>query len=110
MTGKGPALIWCPFGDEASASAVAGQLLDEGLVACANLIPGIRSLFVWDGARGEASECGALLKTDATMLDQVCLRLAELHPYDQPAVIGWKGDAAPPATAAWLAALAERTA
>jgi periplasmic divalent cation tolerance protein len=100
------ALIWTTFADEPSATDVASALLDEGLVACANLMPGLRSLYLWRGERGEAHECGVLFKTNAALLDRACERLAELHPYDAPAVSGWRADATTPATAEWLADLA----
>jgi periplasmic divalent cation tolerance protein len=101
------ALIWCPFADAASAEAAAHQLLDEGLVACANILPPMRSLFAWNGERGEAVEVGVLLKTDAGLLERATERLAEIHPYDTPAVLGWRADAVPAATADWLGALAD---
>jgi periplasmic divalent cation tolerance protein len=100
------ALIWCPFESEAQAAETAGQLLDEGLVACANLLPGVRSLYAWNGERGEARECGALFKTDADLLDRAVARLAAIHPYETPAIAGWRADATAPATAAWLGELA----
>jgi periplasmic divalent cation tolerance protein len=100
------ALIWCPFESEAQAAEAAGQLLDEGLVACANLLPGVRSLYVWNGERGEARECGALFKTDADLLDRAVARLAAIHPYETPAIAGWRADATAPAMAAWLGELA----
>ena len=99
------ALIWAPFESEAAATEVAGQLLDEGLIACANLLPGVRSLYVWRGERGEARECGALFKTEASLLDRAVARLSQLHPYDTPAIIGWRADAAAPQTARWLGEL-----
>jgi len=99
------ALIWCPFADEAGAAAAAQQLLDEGLVACANILPPMRSLYTWQGERGEAVEVAVLFKTDASLLERATARLAEIHPYDTPAVLGWRVDAAPPPTAEWLAAL-----
>jgi len=99
------ALIWCPFADEASAAAAAGQLLDEGLIACANILPAMRSLYVWRGERGEATEVGVLFKTDAALLDRATARLAEIHPYDTPAVLGWRPDTAAPATRDWLRSL-----
>ena len=102
----GPALIWCPFGEEASAAAVAEQLLDEHLVACANIMPGVRSLYRWHGERGDARECAVLFKTDARLLDRAIGRLCALHPYDEPAAIGWRADSAAASTAAWLAGLA----
>ena len=107
---SGAALIWCPFADEASAEAAAGRLLDEGLVACANILPCVRSLYRWQGVRGEARECAVLFKTDARLLERATERLAHIHPYDEPAVIGWRADCSAPATAAWLAALVDQPA
>jgi len=98
------ALIWCPFADLASAEAAARQLLDERLVACANILPPMRSLYVWNGERGEAAEVGVLFKTDASALDRATARLAEIHPYDAPAVLGWRTDSASAPTAQWLRA------
>ena len=57
MSEGGAALIWSPFGDEDSAAAIASQLLDEGLIAYANLMP-IRSLYIWNGERGEGRFSG----------------------------------------------------
>ncbi|MBC2670546.1 divalent-cation tolerance protein CutA [Novosphingobium piscinae] len=102
---RAPALIWCPFPDAASAEAAAGTLLDAGLVACANLLPGMRSLYVWQGARHTGDEVGVLFKTTAALLDSVIERLGEVHPYDEPAILGWRCDAAAPGTLAWLGGL-----
>ena len=96
------ALIWCPFPDEASAAAAARQLLDERLVACANILPLMRSLYIWQGERGEAAEVGVLFKTDAAALERATARLAEIHPYATPAVLGWRTDTAAKPTAEWL--------
>lgn len=100
-----PALIWCPFPDSDSAGSVTDRLLDEGLIACANLLPGMQSRFTWRGERGEAAEIGVLLKTNAALLEATIARLADLHPYDEPAILGWLCDDAAPTTAAWLGAL-----
>jgi len=97
------ALIWCPFPERAAAEKVAGQLLDEKLIACANLIDGVTSLYVWNGERGAGEECGALFKTDAAVLARAVARLEQLHPYDAPAVMGWRCEASGSATADWLA-------
>jgi periplasmic divalent cation tolerance protein len=105
MEAQGAALIWCPFPDAATASATAKTLLDERLVACANILPAMLSLFEWNGERGEATEAGALFKTDDALLERAIARLAEKHPYDEPAILAWRCDAAAPGTAAWLGAL-----
>ena len=104
------ALIWSTFADEAQAEAAAGALLDEGLIACANLLPAVRSLHVWNEARGEGREVGVLFKTHAKLLDRAVARLGELHPYEAPAIVGWRAEAAAPATAAWLGDLAGKLA
>lgn len=111
MTGEAPepALVWCPFPDADSAAATADRLLDEGLIACANILPGMRSLYVWRGERGEAAEVGVLFKTNAARLGSLVVRLGELHPYDEPAILGWHCNAAAPATAAWLGELGSPT-
>jgi periplasmic divalent cation tolerance protein len=96
------ALIWCLFASEEAAAAAAGQLLDEGLVACVNILPEMRSLYVWQGQRDEARECGALFKTEARLLERAVARLAAIHPYETPAIAGWLADATAPATAAWM--------
>lgn len=99
------ALIWTTFADEGSAAEAAAALLDERLVACANLTPGLRSLYLWRGERGESRECGVLFKTQSALLERACARLADIHPYDTPAISGWRADATAAATAGWLAEL-----
>lgn len=97
------ALIYCPFPDRDTAREVAATLLDERLIACANILGPIESLFVWEGVRGEAEEIAVQFKTDAAALEVAIARLGVLHPYDAPAILGWLCDAAHPATAQWLA-------
>lgn len=100
------ALVWCPFPDRESARHVSTQLLDEKLVACANMVDGVHALFEWDGERGEGAECGVLFKTHADVLAKAIKRLEALHPYDCPAIMGWRCDIVGSATEAWLGELA----
>jgi len=102
MSAAAGAFLWCPFADEQSAAAAARCLLEEGLISCANLVPGMRSLFIWRGEIDEQQECGALLKLDATLMEQAMARLQEIHPYETPAILGWRCDAGTPSTLAWL--------
>ncbi|HUQ13826.1 MAG TPA: divalent-cation tolerance protein CutA [Novosphingobium sp.] len=100
----GAALIWCPFPDETAVEDAVAILIDEGLIACANLVP-MRSLYVWQGKREEAREIGVLFKTRVDLVDRALERLVALHPYEAPAALAWRCDAAAPATLAWLGAL-----
>lgn len=99
------AVIWSPFADEVSAAGVGRQMVEEKLVACANVVGPMRSIFAWNGEVSEAQECGVLFKTTAAMLDRAIARLEQLHPYDTPAIMGWQCDAVPDATRKWLSAL-----
>jgi periplasmic divalent cation tolerance protein len=101
----GAFLAWCPFPDEAEARAVAGALLDEKLIACANIVPGMVSLYEWQGERGEAREVGVLFKTRRALAQALLTRLDQLHSYQTPAITGWYADAAAPGTLEWLGSL-----
>jgi periplasmic divalent cation tolerance protein len=96
------ALIWCPFPDRDAARLVAGQLLADGLVVCANILGEMESLFVWEGKANSATEVGVLFKTKPAKLDAAIERLGALHPYETPAIIGWHADAVHPLTSQWL--------
>ena len=99
------AMIWCPFPDEDSAASVASMLLDEKLIACANLLAPMRSMYEWNGERCDAREIGVVFKTHASLLNIAVARIAELHPYETPAVLGWRCDEASPTAASWLQGL-----
>ena len=99
------ALIYCPFPDRESAEKAGRILLDEKLVGCINIGDAIHSIFEWEGERGEGTEVATLFKTDARLLEEAVARLEGLHPYDAPAIMGWRCDAAGSATRAWLGGL-----
>lgn len=102
MSKAGAALIWCPFPSQEEAQRVAGQLVEEKLVACANILPGALSVFAWEGEIQTETEVVAVLKTTAELLPQAVRRLEQLHSYDVPAIAGWEVDHMPEATLAWL--------
>ena len=100
------ALVYTPVATRKDARSLATRLLDEKLVACANILGEVKSLYDCDGERGEGREVGILFKTDAALLDRAVARIEELHPYETPAVLGWRCDAPGEATRAWLGKLA----
>ncbi|MBV7265554.1 divalent-cation tolerance protein CutA [Erythrobacter ani] len=102
MSGKGAALVWCPFPDRETARSAAGTLLDESLIACANIIGEIEAIFDWQETRSSGTEIAVLFKTTGERLEDLVSRLGELHPYDTPAITGWSCEQAHPATLDWL--------
>lgn len=103
VTDTRAALIYTPLPDAETARDVAGKLLDEGLIACANILGPIESIFIWNGAKDQSVEVGVLFKTTQTKMDLAIGRLRELHPYETPAIVGSVCDTAHPDTIAWLA-------
>jgi len=69
------------------AAEIAKLLVDEKLVACANLLPAVRSIYRWQGKMHDENEVLVLLKTRAEQLERLKLRLLEVHPYEVPEVL-----------------------
>ncbi|MBB3956794.1 divalent-cation tolerance protein CutA [Novosphingobium sediminicola] len=100
-----PVLVWCPFPEAGSAKAASRALVEAGLAACANILPAMESVYAWQGAVHEGAEVGVLFKTNADLRERCIERLSELHPYEEPAILGWECPLSLPATMAWLGAL-----
>ena len=66
---------------------LARRLVEEGLAACVNLVPGVRSIYRWQGAMQEDAEILLIAKTRAALVDALAARVRALHPYELPEVI-----------------------
>jgi periplasmic divalent cation tolerance protein len=73
--------------DLETATRVARALVEERLVACVNLVPGVRSIYRWEGAVEEDAEVLLVVKTRADRTGDLVDRVVELHPYDLPEVV-----------------------
>jgi periplasmic divalent cation tolerance protein len=73
--------------DAAVAARIARALVDERLAACANLIPGVRSIYRFRGAVEDESEVLLVIKTRADRVDALAERLRALHPYEVPELL-----------------------
>lgn len=80
-------LIYCTFGNEENAQSTAKALVEERLVACANILPTMRSFFHWDGAVQDEKEIAVIFKTTESHYDAVEKRIKELHTYDVPCIV-----------------------
>lgn len=70
-----------------AAEYLAETLVSEGLAACVNLIPGVKSIYRWQGELCRDNEVYIVMKSDAAHLPQLEARLRELHPYQVPAFV-----------------------
>jgi periplasmic divalent cation tolerance protein len=66
------------------ATLIAGTLVEERLAACATLVPGVQSIYHWEGQVETSPETLLLLKTAADQLPALEARLHELHSYQIP--------------------------
>src|SRR4051812_43746398 len=92
--------------DSAVAERLARALIDERLAACVNILPGVRSLYRWQGKVCDDAEVLCLVKTRAALFERVKARIIELHPYEIPEVLAF---AVADGSAAYLAWLREAT-
>ena len=84
VSGEDARVVYVTAPDGDAAAALARALVGEGLIACANLVPGVRSIYAWRGAVCDDAEVLLLLKTSAARLEALLERVVALHPYDVP--------------------------
>lgn len=85
------------------AARVGRALVEERLAACANVVPGVRSIYRWKDAVEEADESLLVVKARAADADAVAARVRALHSYEVPKVIALPLSAGSAPYLAWLA-------
>jgi periplasmic divalent cation tolerance protein len=79
-------LIYATAADAAEAERIGRAVVSERLAACANILPGARSIFWWQGKMDEASEAVLILKTTRERVAALIARMRTLHSYDCPCI------------------------
>jgi len=86
-----PVVVLSTLPDAEEAAAIARVLVEERLAACVNLVPGVRSIYRFEGPTGatmqDEREVLAIIKTTRERYADLAQRLVELHPYDVPEVL-----------------------
>lgn len=73
--------------DLETARKIVKALVDEGVIACGNILPGVTSIYRWQGDVEEAQEVLLILKTTDQAWPRLEERLPELHPYEVPELL-----------------------
>lgn len=94
-------LVTAPSADVAA--ELARALVEERLAACGNILPGVKSIYRWQGRVHEDAEALLVLKTTRTRFEALRERVLALHPYDVPEVIALPVEAGSAAYLAWIA-------
>lgn len=95
-------LSTCP--DDSTARALAESLVTERLAACVNIVPGLRSIYRWEGRIESAEECLLIAKIRRSVFDDVSTFLDQRHPYEVPEIIAVPVEAGSSAYLQWLSA------
>lgn len=80
-------LLYTTFPHKEEAITVIKDLLEKHLIACANILGPITSLYSWEGRLEENQEIAVLLKTTSEKAQEVIDSLQDLHSYDTPAIL-----------------------
>lgn len=87
MNPLSPLLILCTCPDLATAERIAETVVGERLAACANIVPGLTSIYRWQGQVQRDAELLLLIKTREAVYPLLEARIHELHPHQTPEII-----------------------
>lgn len=80
-------LIYSTFPSPETAEMVGGALVDRALAACVNILPGMTSIYGWQGQRHRDAETVMVIKTRAQLADQLVAEARLMHPFTNPAFV-----------------------
>ncbi|GAB4339757.1 MAG: divalent-cation tolerance protein CutA [Calditrichia bacterium] len=80
-------IVYCTVPDLETANSIANHLVQNRLAACCNIVPGITSVYRWQGKVETDSELLLLIKTRQDIFKDLEKAILELHPYEVPEII-----------------------
>jgi periplasmic divalent cation tolerance protein len=100
MTDTLVVLVTAPTADRAA--EIARAVVEERLAACGNVVPGLRSIYRWEGKIEDEAEALLVLKTTRDRFEALRARILALHPYQVPEVIALPVEAGSAPYLAWV--------
>ena len=85
----GMIMFYVTYPDESSAKSLTDHLLNERLVACANIYP-MNSIYPWKGNIEKSSEYSVIYKTSYKNISKIETTIEKLHPYEVPCILHWE--------------------
>ncbi len=79
--------VYITVPQDAEAMAIARALVADRLAAGVNVVPGVRSVYRWEGAVREADELIVVAKTRADLMGRLTERVVGLHSYVCPCIV-----------------------
>ncbi len=78
--------VYVTHPDADAALALGRKLVEEGLAACANVLPGMKTVYRWQERIEEGTEAVMIVKTRADLMTALQARIVSEHPYDCPCI------------------------
>ena len=97
-------IVFCTFPDRERARQTGTNLVEAQLAACVNLLPGVESIYRWQGAVETSTEVLAIFKTSIETYPSFEKRLRKLHPYDEPEIVALRPEQVSAGYLAWVTA------
>lgn len=82
-----PVLIYSTFPSPEAAEAVGRELVEQRLAACVNILPGMTSIYRWEGAIARDSEAVLIIKTRQSLVAGAIVEVKARHSYTNPALV-----------------------
>jgi periplasmic divalent cation tolerance protein len=82
-----PVLVYTTYPSLVEAEQAGRYLVEQGLAACVNILPGMRSIYRWQGKLERADEVVMIVKTRETQREAVAAAVKRGHSYDTPAIL-----------------------
>jgi periplasmic divalent cation tolerance protein len=79
--------VYITYPSVVEAEKAGNALVGARLAACVNILPGMVSVYRWQGAVERAEEAVMIVKTRAALAEQVRASVKATHPYDTPAIL-----------------------
>lgn len=95
-------LVFVTGPDTDTLQSIGRVLVEESLAACVNVLPGVTSVYRWEGQVRADAEAMAIIKTTEARVQAARLRVAELHPYDVPEFVAVDVAEGSPAYLRWV--------
>ncbi len=95
-------LLYITVKDKSEARSIADKLLADRLIACANIVDGIESIYHWQGELCESKEVLLLAKTAEEKIPVVVDAIKAMHSYELPCIAAFPVTAGLPAFLKWV--------
>ena len=95
-------VILITVGTHEEAEVIADVLLEQNKAACVNIVPAVDSHFRWEGKLETGQEAMLIVKTQASLVDEVIVLVKTVHSYDVPEIIALPIIGGNPEYLAWI--------